>query len=72
MITRWNIAQNNFKKFKNLKICEGTKNVRNPHILHTLNIFLVFLRSNFFPGFLKELEVHIVSMEDYKVKYDQN
>ena len=44
--------------------------MRIPHILRTLAIFLVFLRSNFFPDFLKELEVHIVSMDDYKVEYD--
>ena len=64
MIIRWNIVQNNFKKLINLKFWEG------PHILRTLAIFLVFLRSNYFLGFLKELEVHIVSMDDDKVKYD--
>ena len=36
------------------------KNVRSPHILHTLAIFLVFLRNKFFLGFLKELEIHIL------------
>ena len=36
-----------------------------------LPFFLVFLRSNFFLGFLKGLEVHIVSMDNYKVKYDR-
>ena len=36
------------KILKNIKIREGTKNMRNPHILCTLAIFLVFLRSDFF------------------------
>ena len=44
--------------------------MRNPNILRTLAIFLVFLRSNFFPDLLKELEVHIVFMDDNKVEYD--
>ena len=57
------------KKNKILKFWVGTKNVRNPHILLTLAIFLVFVRSNFFPNFLKKLEVHIVSMDDDKVEY---
>ena len=34
-----------------------------------LAIFLVFLKSNVFPGFIKELEVHIVSMDDNNVEY---
>ena len=55
------MAKNNFKKLRNLKIWETTKNVRNPHNLHTLTIFLVFLRRNFFPDFLKKLEIHIMS-----------
>ena len=49
------MTKNNFKILKSLKILEGTKNVRNPQILHTLAIFLVILRSNFFPSFLTEL-----------------
>ena len=35
------MTQNNFKKFKNLKILVGTKKVR-------LAIFLVLLKNNFF------------------------
>ena len=31
--------------------------------------FLVILKSNLFLGFLNELEVHIVSMDDDKVEY---
>ena len=65
------MVQNNFKKLKNYKILVGTKNVRNPNILRTLAIFLVFLRSNVFPIFLKELEVHMMSMDDYKGEYGQ-
>ena len=64
------MTQNNFKKLKNLKFLVGTKNVRNPHILRTLTVFLVFLRSNIFPAFLKELEIHIVFMDDDKMEYD--
>ena len=64
------MTKNNFKKLKKLKIWVGTKNVKNLHILCTLAIFFVFLRSNSFPAFLKELEVHIMSMDDYKVEYD--
>ena len=56
MITRWNIAKNKFKILeKKLEILEHTKNVR-------------FI-SNFFPGFLKELEVRIVSTDDNKLEY---
>ena len=59
------------KKLKNMKIWVGTKNVRNPHILRTFVIFfLIFLKIKFFPFFLKELEVHIVFMNDDKIEYD--
>ena len=69
-MTKLNRTKKKFKKLKNLKIWDGTKNVRNPNILRTLAIFLVFLRNNFFLGFLKELEVHILFMDDDKVEYD--
>ena len=39
------------------------------HSSYPGQFFLVFLRSNFFPGYLKELEVYIVSMDDDKVEY---
>ena len=56
-----------FKKIRNLKIWVSTKNIRIPHILRTLAIFLVILRSNFFLDFLKELEVYIIYMDNDKV-----
>ena len=37
-----------FKRFKEVKKLEGTKNVRIPHILRTLPNFLVFLDFYFF------------------------
>ena len=69
MINRRKIAQNNFKKLKNFKFWEGMKNVRNLHILGTLAIFKYFKEVIFFLGFLKELEVHTVFIDDYKVEY---
>ena len=63
------MAKNNFKILTIFKNFEGTKNMRNPHIPRTHAIFLVFFRSNFFHAFLKELEDHIVSMDDDKVEY---
>ena len=41
--------------------------MRIPYILRTLAIFFSIFKNYFFPSFLKELEVHIVSMDDYKV-----
>ena len=41
------ISQKNFKKSKEVENCEGTNNLRIPHILRTLLNFLVFLDINF-------------------------
>ena len=69
MITRWNIAKNKCKilrKLENLREYEECE--ESSHFLYPSQ-FLVLLISNFFPGFWKELKVHIVSMDDCKVEY---
>ena len=64
---RWNMTQNNFKILKNLKNFEGTKNVRNLHILRPFSIFESFFF--IFYNFIKEPELHIVSIDDDNVEY---
>ena len=46
------------------KVCEESQH--SSYACH----FSSILRSNFFPDFLKEIEVHILFMNDDKVKYD--
>ena len=65
-------GKNNFKKFKKIVNLSGYEECEeSQHSLYPLLFFLVFLKSNFFPDFLKEFEVHIVSMDDDKIEYNQ-